>query len=218
MTTSRQHPGIGASRHHRGMCLHVPAEAVAELTETIGRSATAAELDAFGYGGPVLVMQTVRTTLRADGTPIDKILIVQAASTPIVRYLDPADADDWEPEQAAQEPESQGIPLPRNPATGTGTGAGAGAGKAIKTYVIGMAGSPIVKIGQTSSTATLRMKQLQTAYPAELFPVLEVEGDFEKALHKRFAGHRVRGEWFDLAPLGDPARVVMDAIEELRSI
>ncbi|MCC0097602.1 hypothetical protein K7B10_23015 [Streptomyces flavotricini] len=179
---------------------------MAELTETISRSATAAELEAFGYGGPVLVMQTVRTTLRADGTPIDKTLIMQAASTPIVRYLDPADADDWEPEQAAQAPDGQGIPLPRNPATDIG----AGAGKAIKTYVIGMAGSPIVKIGQTSTRATLRMKQL--------FPILEVEGDFEKALHRRFAGHRVRGDWFDLTPLGDPARIVMDAIEELRNI
>ncbi len=42
-----------------------------------------------------------------------------------------------------------------------------------------------------------------------------MEGDYEGALHEGFADYRVRGEWFDLTPLGDPTRVVIDALAEL---
>ncbi|MEV6976274.1 hypothetical protein [Kitasatospora sp. NPDC093806] len=71
--------------------------AVRKDTEITSRFATQAELDAFGYTGDVIVTQTVRTTVRADGTPIGKTLTIQGGSTPILRWVDPADLD---PEEA----------------------------------------------------------------------------------------------------------------------
>ncbi|MEE1821254.1 hypothetical protein PUR61_03425 [Streptomyces sp. BE20] len=70
-----------------------PGDAVRENTEITSRFATQAELDALGYTGDVIVTQSVRTTVRADGTPIGKTLTIQGGSTPIVRWLDPADLD-----------------------------------------------------------------------------------------------------------------------------
>ncbi|MFD4760933.1 GIY-YIG nuclease family protein [Streptomyces sp. NPDC058439] len=70
-------------------------------------------------------------------------------------------------------------------------------------------------IGQTTTTLKSRMAQLQTSHPTSLLPLLDVEGDYESALHEKFADHRVRGEWFDLTPLGDPATAVIDALAEL---
>ncbi|MER6366693.1 hypothetical protein [Kitasatospora sp. NPDC001527] len=66
-----------ASRDHRQPR---PDDAVREDTEVTSRFATQAELDALGYTSDVIVTQTVRTTVRAD-------------STPIVRWVDPADLD-----------------------------------------------------------------------------------------------------------------------------
>lgn len=78
-----------------------------------------------------------------------------------------------------------------------------------------MEDSPLTKIGQTTGTLKSRLAQLQTGQPAQLLPLLDVEGDYEAALHARFAGYRVRGEWFDLMPLGDPATAVTDALAAL---
>ncbi|MFD0449326.1 GIY-YIG nuclease family protein [Streptomyces indonesiensis] len=80
------------------------------------------------------------------------------------------------------------------------------------TYLVGMEGSPLVKIGFTSGDPKKRLASLQTGQPMKLSLLWSSEGDHESALHHRFAPHRVRGEWFDLTPLGDPVQVVEDAI------
>ncbi|MFD3678591.1 GIY-YIG nuclease family protein [Streptomyces sp. NPDC058613] len=176
------------------------------MTEVTSRYATADELEALGYEGPVGVMQIVRTTFRADGTPIGKTLTIQGGSTPLVRWMHP---DELEDEQGAAEEEtypvssSAGAPAPRAPVG------------SVRTYLVALEGSALTKVGRTTVTLKSRLAQLQTGQPARLLPLLDVEGDYEAALHERFAEYRVRGEWFDLTPLGDPATVVMDALAVL---
>ncbi|MEU9796431.1 GIY-YIG nuclease family protein [Streptomyces sparsogenes] len=80
------------------------------------------------------------------------------------------------------------------------------------TYLVGMEGSPLVKIGFTSGNPKKRLASLQTGQPMKLWLLWSSDGNHESALHRRFAQHRVRGEWFDLTPLGDPVQVVKDAI------
>ncbi|GAA2267942.1 hypothetical protein GCM10010232_70490 [Streptomyces amakusaensis] len=176
------------------------SEAVREETEVSSRYATEAELEVLGYRGPVVVMQIVRTEFRADGTPIGKTLTIQGGGTPIVRRLNPEDVEDEEADSALSSPMP---PAARGPV------------RTVRTYLVGMEGSPLTKIGQTAGTLKSRMAQLQTGQPARLVPLLDVEGDFESVLHERFAGRRVRGEWFDLTSLGDPVAVVIDALAEL---
>jgi len=72
-------------------------EAIREETEITSRLATPAELEALGYTGDVIVTQTVRTTFRADGTPIGKTLTIQGGSTPIVLHVEPTDLGPDEP-------------------------------------------------------------------------------------------------------------------------
>ncbi|MFC9736064.1 GIY-YIG nuclease family protein [Streptomyces hydrogenans] len=176
-------------------------EAVREEVEVTSRFATDAELDAFGYKGPVVVTQTVRTTFRADGTPIGKTLTVQGGSTVLVRHGTVAEADD---DETLPTSPPAGAPAPKVPAP-----------RRERTYLVGMDGSPLTKIGRTTDTVKARLAALQTGQPARLYPLLEVDGDYERALHTRFAEQHVRGEWFDLTPLGDPAAVVVEALAEL---
>lgn len=49
------------------------------------------------YTGDVIVTQTIRTTFRADGTPISKTLTIQGGSTPIVFRGDPSSVQPDEP-------------------------------------------------------------------------------------------------------------------------
>jgi hypothetical protein len=70
--------------------------AAGEETEVTSRYATETELEALGYEGRVIVMQILRTTFRADGTPIGKTLTVQGGSTPFVQHLDPEGLEDEE--------------------------------------------------------------------------------------------------------------------------
>ncbi|MFJ9810703.1 GIY-YIG nuclease family protein [Streptomyces sp. NPDC101158] len=175
--------------------------AVSEETEVTSRLASEAELAALGYKGPVVVLQIVRTTFRADGTPIDKTLTIQGGSTPVVMRRDPADLEDDEclPPPSDADGQVGLVPAPRR----------------WRTYLIGMEGSVLTKIGRTTNTVKDRVTALQTGLPAQLRPLLETDGDYERALHERFATHRVRGEWFDLTPLGDPVTVVVEAIREM---
>lgn len=63
-----------------------------------------------------------------------------------------------------------------------------------KTYAI--------KIGYTSGSGESRASQLQTGNASELVLLAEVPGgkDDEAKLHKMFAEHHIRGEWFNPAP------------------
>jgi hypothetical protein len=85
--------------------------------------------------------------------------------------------------------------------------------RAPQTYLVGIEGSPLVKIGYTSTDPKQRLKALQTGQPMELSLLWSRPGDYEGSLHIRFAEYRVRGEWFDLTPLGDPVEVVSAAAE-----
>lgn len=80
-------------------------------------------------------------------------------------------------------------------------------------YVIGADGSPAVKIG-TSTNPARRLASMQTSTPFALSLLATFDGghELEQALHREFADQRVRREWFDLSPLGDPVEVVQAAI------
>ncbi|GGT55115.1 hypothetical protein GCM10010271_68670 [Streptomyces kurssanovii] len=54
-------------------------------------------------------------------------------------------------------------------------------------YLVGVENSPQTKIGRTTGTLKSRTSQLQTSHHARLLPLLDVEGDYEGALHERFA-------------------------------
>lgn len=82
------------------------------------------------------------------------------------------------------------------------------------TYLIGAEGSPLVKIGYATNPKK-RLASLQTGQPMQLTLLWSHPVDHEAALHERFAEYRVRGEWFDLTPLGDPVAAVQSAVEAL---
>jgi len=82
------------------------------------------------------------------------------------------------------------------------------------TYLIGIKGSGLVKIGWAKDPKK-RLALLQIGHPMVLSLLWVTKGPYERALHRRFAGHRVRGEWFDFTPLGDPVEVVEAAVAEI---
>ncbi|WP_329103269.1 GIY-YIG nuclease family protein [Streptomyces sp. NBC_01439] len=90
---------------------------------------------------------------------------------------------------------------------------------ATSVYVIAMDGSQLVKIGYTAGNPVQRMAGLQTGLPVALSLLWHREGSraLESALHARFAEHRVRGEWFDLSPLGDPVKQVEQAVAAIEA-
>uniref|UniRef100_UPI003F4934EC GIY-YIG nuclease family protein n=1 Tax=Streptomyces achromogenes TaxID=67255 RepID=UPI003F4934EC len=178
-----------------------PSDAAWEKTEVTSRYATETELEALGYEGAVIVMQIVRTTFRSDGTPISKTLTIQGGSTALLVHRNPEDVED---DDALPAPDELAVPAPRGAVR-----------RPVRTYLVGVEDSPQTKIGRTTATLKARISQLHTSHHARLLPLLDVEGDYEDALHERFADYRVRGEWFDLTPLGDPVTVVLDALADL---
>lgn len=85
------------------------------------------------------------------------------------------------------------------------------------TYLVGAEGSPLVKIGYTGVAPLKRLASLQTGQPMTLSLLWSLPVNIEGQLHKRFAAYRVRGEWFDLTPLGDAVEVVQAAADKISS-
>ncbi|MFF7147518.1 GIY-YIG nuclease family protein [Streptomyces griseoaurantiacus] len=85
-----------------------------------------------------------------------------------------------------------------------------------KTYLVSVDGSQTVKIG-IAKDPKARMATLQTGHPMELSLLWSCEGDYERELHEAFARLRVRGEWFDLTPLGDPVTAVRAVVATLKA-
>ena len=85
-------------------------------------------------------------------------------------------------------------------------------------YVIGSDDMPYVKIG-TSVDPHKRLRLLQTGSPFTLSVLWSCEMDhyLERDIHEVFADFRVRGEWFDLTPLGDSVVAVQRAVETARA-
>ena len=66
----------------------------------------------------------------------------------------------------------------------------------LKTYLIGCRDA--VKIGRTKNV-TWRLSNLQAGNPDTL-TILATTSIAERELHKRFAGARIKNEWFRLTP------------------
>lgn len=81
-----------------------------------------------------------------------------------------------------------------------------GSGKKIKlnriVYFIEAVGLDCVKIGTAEGGAGSRLKALQTACPAKLRVLKEIDGGIvkERLLHQKFKSDRLHGEWFRLSP------------------
>ncbi|MFE6429337.1 GIY-YIG nuclease family protein [Streptomyces rochei] len=80
------------------------------------------------------------------------------------------------------------------------------------TYLIGIEGSHLVKIGYTGGDPRARLAALQTGQPMKLSLLWACPGNFEADLHLHFDAYHYRGEWFDLSPLGDPVVAVETAV------
>jgi hypothetical protein len=82
-----------------------------------------------------------------------------------------------------------------------------------QVYFIQAVPDGLIKIGKANCVHT-RLKELRCASPNELKLLATIEDDDPKAeakLHKRFAPHRIRGEWFH------PAPELLDFIKGLQS-
>ena len=83
-------------------------------------------------------------------------------------------------------------------------------------YVIGPEDSSIVKIGHTTNEPSFRLGNLQIGNHQRLVVRWACEGGepLEKHLHAVFKDYRIRGEWFDFSPLGDPVQAVRAEVGE----
>lgn len=84
-------------------------------------------------------------------------------------------------------------------------------------YVIGNCNSPRAKIGRSKNVGT-RLGTIQRMSPVPLSILWQTEGgsELESALHRRFDGQRVHGEWFDFGGK-DPAMEVAAAVDDIRA-
>lgn len=64
-------------------------------------------------------------------------------------------------------------------------------------YIVRCGNAPVVKIGKAINIRS-RIAEFQTANPEVLTLVREIEGygEEERAFHRRYSQHRLRGEWF----------------------
>jgi hypothetical protein len=65
----------------------------------------------------------------------------------------------------------------------------------VQTYFI--SNGSAIKIGKSRNVA-VRFRQLQTSSHVPLRLVAVVDGDRERQYHRKYARHRVRGEWFKI--------------------
>lgn len=81
-------------------------------------------------------------------------------------------------------------------------------------YVISQGDSAVVKIGHGGNPKK-RLTELQTGSPIQLLLQWTHDGgeELEGHLHVVFAEYRIRGEWFDLTPLGDAVAAIREAVE-----
>lgn len=84
------------------------------------------------------------------------------------------------------------------------------------TYLIAAEGTHLVKIG-IAKDPMRRLRELQTGQPMDLHLLWFIAEDYEHDLHVHFSAYRVRGEWFDLTPLGDPIDAVKVAVGEIEA-
>lgn len=79
-----------------------------------------------------------------------------------------------------------------------------------RVYFIEDEAGDCIKIGVARRPRS-RLSELQTGHASKLRLIAHVPGgkDLEAELHRRFAAHRIRGEWFERAP------AILDEIERL---
>jgi ribosomal protein L40E len=69
-------------------------------------------------------------------------------------------------------------------------------------FISGPGSADPIKIGFTSGDAETRLKGIQTGSPVRLNVIATIESDYrlENQIHRKFAQHRLSGEWFSRAP------------------
>jgi hypothetical protein len=82
-------------------------------------------------------------------------------------------------------------------------------------YVIGTMDGEIVKIG-ISNSVSRRLRQIQflSPVPVKIFWSGPGNRDLEQALHRKFVGRRLHGEWFSFKD-EDAVAAVVDAVQSL---
>lgn len=145
-------------------------------------------------------MQIVRTTFRADGTPISKTLTIQGGSTALVMYRKP---EDVEGDEALPAPDEPAVPAPRGPVRRT-----------VRTYLVGVEDSPQTKIGRPPAPS-IPDGAAPDQPPRQAPSAPGCGGGLRRRAARAVRGLPGSGVWFDLTPLGDPATVVIGALAEL---
>jgi hypothetical protein len=82
-------------------------------------------------------------------------------------------------------------------------------------YVIGEGGGGVVKIGRSFSPRE-RVGSVQVGNPrrVQLLLVVPEAGKYESAMHRKFSGRHLGGEWFNFCE-DDPVEAVQRALDEI---
>jgi hypothetical protein len=97
----------------------------------------------------------------------------------------------WSKHQRVDKPGKPRVPSPKDPEVRPA--------RPWVTYFIRLGKAGPIKIGRTFDVAA-RVRKLQTGAPEKLDVLRVLDGDFETALHQRFAEFRSHGEWFSPVP------------------